>query len=722
MAVLDGSSSGESEAVVGALEALRAMSQESQTVTSADEVLVSELVLEYMIRDGWDGEVRVSASMAMFTLGCRNGFAVIGTVEFVERVCRCWPGVVQSCQAAAFDDPFVAVLASVHGAMLTLQNELSKMPPDSREPVFTGFIQSIGTLCGALSKCTDEESLSLVQRIHDGGKFELSDYALASGYCMVAVMFIGTHSGILTAAVNTGLVASCWHFYRRVYPTLPQTEWWSATAAVVDAVSAQLGSLFQMFALTARLPKGCAVLLEVWPLILAEVIEVVKMNQTARLSAGGTMSFIIFHSAAAVVEAAAKDDSQRPVLLRAGVTDALEFCCVHDFYCGGSSLGVRMGGALVELVGRNEVGTTLRQETVFAILSRVSDWFTENHFYFTFTPAITAPAVSRAATMAISDTNKRLMLEYEDIVPLLVNCLLVGSPRRGEKGGDAMQEAACELVLTLSLFEPWAEVLRVQGSGVVDGLRGVMADGAATEGAVHFAKQALFQLEPRQVEDDRSVQAAGGCAAKHVMVSYCWAQQPVIKRIHAALVKRGYAVWIDVEQMKGSTVDAMAAAVEGSEVMLMGVSRQYKESTNCRLEAQYAMQREVETVPLMLEEGYRADGWLGFMMGTRLWYGFYGSVVSCDEDGGLFEQKVSELCRELGDRGRTRKNVAMEHTHDKSDNRRQFLSSLTNKELRKKVKEAGVALERLEEAADSEDPKHALIELLVEVDPYFHTL
>ena len=101
----------------------------------------------------------------------------------------------------------------------------------------------------------------------------------------------------------------------------------------------------------------------------------------------------------------------------------------------------------------------------------------------------------------------------------------------------------------------------------------------------------------------------------------------MIKRIHAALVQRGYSMWIDVEQMKGSTVDAMSLAVEDAEVVLIGVSRAYKESTNCRLEAQYAMQREVETVPLMLVDGYQADGWLGMLIGTRMWYGFYGAAL-----------------------------------------------------------------------------------------------
>ena len=40
-----------------------------------------------------------------------------------------------------------------------------------------------------------------------------------------------------------------------------------------------------------------------------------------------------------------------------------------------------------------------------------------------------------------------------------------------------------------------------------------------------------------------------------------------------------------------------------------GISQAYKESTNCRLEAQYAFQREKDMVPLMMEEGYKPKGW-----------------------------------------------------------------------------------------------------------------
>ena len=96
--------------------------------------------------------------------------------------------------------------------------------------------------------------------------------------------------------------------------------------------------------------------------------------------------------------------------------------------------------------------------------------------------------------------------------------------------------------------------------------------------------------------------------------------------------------------MQGSTVEAMSAAVEDAAVVVYGISIAYKESVNCRLEAQYAMQQEKEMLPLLLEEGYKPSGWLGMLLGVRLWYGFYGKALSTEA---AFETKVTELCREL---------------------------------------------------------------------------
>ena len=52
------------------------------------------------------------------------------------------------------------------------------------------------------------------------------------------------------------------------------------------------------------------------------------------------------------------------------------------------------------------------------------------------------PNFKRVVTMAISDANKRLMLEFEGLVGVLVKYLLVGSPRRGEEGGGWQRDGA----------------------------------------------------------------------------------------------------------------------------------------------------------------------------------------------------------------------------------------------------------------------------------------
>ena len=48
--------------------------------------------------------------------------------------------------------------------------------------------------------------------------------------------------------------------------------------------------------------------------------------------------------------------------------------------------------------------------------------------------------------------------------------------------------------------------------------------------------------------------------------------------IKSELEKAGYKTWMDVDNMSGSTLEAMAKAVEGSAVVLICVSKKYKES------------------------------------------------------------------------------------------------------------------------------------------------
>lgn len=117
--------------------------------------------------------------------------------------------------------------------------------------------------------------------------------------------------------------------------------------------------------------------------------------------------------------------------------------------------------------------------------------------------------------------------------------------------------------------------------------------------AIHDAKLALLQLSlsttgvlPGLDTARRGGEAAaaaavadGAAATQHVMISYSWEQQPVVLRFAECLKSRGFKIWIDVEHMTGSTVDAMADAVENVSVVCICMSKSYKESTNCRFEA-----------------------------------------------------------------------------------------------------------------------------------------
>ena len=40
------------------------------------------------------------------------------------------------------------------------------------------------------------------------------------------------------------------------------------------------------------------------------------------------------------------------------------------------------------------------------------------------------------------------------------------------------------------------------------------------------------------------------------------------------------------------------------------------------LEAEYAYQRRKRMIPLMMEPGYTPDGWLGIVLGSKLWMDF----------------------------------------------------------------------------------------------------
>nr|XP_039264112.1 uncharacterized protein LOC120339938 isoform X1 [Styela clava] len=106
---------------------------------------------------------------------------------------------------------------------------------------------------------------------------------------------------------------------------------------------------------------------------------------------------------------------------------------------------------------------------------------------------------------------------------------------------------------------------------------------------------------------------------RHVMLSYQWDIQESVEKLYEYLVKEGFKVWMDIHRMKGSTLESMAEAVENASIIVMCVTEKYKESHNCKREAEYAAVRKVPILPLKFDAGYDPKGWLGIIMGAALY-------------------------------------------------------------------------------------------------------
>ena len=80
-------------------------------------------------------------------------------------------------------------------------------------------------------------------------------------------------------------------------------------------------------------------------------------------------------------------------------------------------------------------------------------------------------------------------------------------------------------------------------------------------------------------------------------------------------------------------MNAMADAVENSEFVIMCMSDSYKQSTYCQAEAEYAFNCKRRLLPLIVRQGYKPDGWLGFMIGSRIYvdFGRFDFDTACEK-------------------------------------------------------------------------------------------
>ena len=66
---------------------------------------------------------------------------------------------------------------------------------------------------------------------------------------------------------------------------------------------------------------------------------------------------------------------------------------------------------------------------------------------------------------------------------------------------------------------------------------------------------------------------------------YQWDVQGTVLRVAASMRQRGFSVWVDTEMMSGSTLDAMAAAVENAYCVLICITERYKVRARSQMRA-----------------------------------------------------------------------------------------------------------------------------------------
>ena len=67
----------------------------------------------------------------------------------------------------------------------------------------------------------------------------------------------------------------------------------------------------------------------------------------------------------------------------------------------------------------------------------------------------------------------------------------------------------------------------------------------------------------------------------------------------------------------------------------------------CHAEAEYAYRRQIHTIPILAETKYQADGWLGALVGNKLYF----DLSRADK----FDSSFQGLLKELGPLGKPSK-------------------------------------------------------------------
>ena len=214
--------------------------------------------------------------------------------------------------------------------------------------------------------------------------------------------------------------------------------------------------------------------------------------------------------------------------------------------------------------------------------------------------------------LAINDANKNI-LGQNGVIPVLISVIKTSNE-------DEEKASATRALWMLDFDDNNKEKIR-QEEGAMDILHQLQQ--SENPEVQKAAAGALWEIEGKTARHLERIAST----RNHVMISYQWDSQEVLVEVKNRLQASGYRVWMDLEQMGGSTLETMAKAVENSSVVLICLSERCKESPNCRSEVEYTYKLGKDIIPLMMQRNYKPDGWLGFLLGTKFWIDFHSKTV-----------------------------------------------------------------------------------------------
>jgi len=104
---------------------------------------------------------------------------------------------------------------------------------------------------------------------------------------------------------------------------------------------------------------------------------------------------------------------------------------------------------------------------------------------------------------------------------------------------------------------------------------------------------------------------------EHVMISYSTENTVLCLKIRDKIESFGHKVWMDLNDIHGSSLDVITRGIEQSYCVLMCITEKYRQSISCQFECQYAFNMKKNILPLVTQSEYELKGWMEIVVGNK---------------------------------------------------------------------------------------------------------